>query len=162
MQTVFILNDAGDTKIAQHNLFMLYVAEKVVARLDILMDDVVVVTIGQCCSTLQGNAAELVEVAVEVVFSERTTTKVLHQFVVTILTVHIGFSVVGNLDDHLEVEVLDNTHQLLLDGEIWIVYFQHALALFAFYQEHLRLAGVVTQALDATIYSALQHEVAIA
>ena len=67
MQATFILHDAGNTEVAEHNLLVRLVAEEVVARLDILVDDVVVVTVGQRCSTLQGDAAELVEVAVEVV-----------------------------------------------------------------------------------------------
>ena len=59
------------------------------------------------------------------------------------------------------MDVLDNAHQGFLDGEIGIVYLQHHLTLFSFYQENLCLAGIIAQALDATIDPAFQHEVTI-
>ena len=151
MQATFILHDAGNTEVAEHNLLVCLVAEEVVAWLDILVDDVVVVTVGQRCSTLQGDAAELVEVAVEVVVAQRTSTEVLHEFVVAVLTLYISLTIVSNLDNHLQIEVLDDAHQFLLDGEVGVIHFQHALALVALHQEHLGLAGVVAETLDATI-----------
>ena len=161
MQTTFFFNDTGDTEVTQHNFLVRLIAEEVVARLDILMDNVVVMTVGQCCSTLQGYTAELVEVAVEVVVCQRTTAEILHEFVVAALTLHIGLTIVGNLDDHLQIEILDNAHQTLLDGEVGVIHFQHTLALVAFYQEHLSLTRVVAQTFDTTIESTFQHEVAI-
>ena len=139
VQTAFILNDTGDTEVAKHHLLMRLIAEEIVARLDVFVDDIVVVTVGQGSSTLQGNTAELVVVAVEVVVCQRTTTEILHEFVVAVLTIHIGLTIVGNLDDHLQIEILDDAHQFLLDGEVGIVHFQHTFTLVAFYQEHLCL-----------------------
>ena len=161
MQSAFLLHDTGDTEVAQHNLLVGSIAEEVVAWLDILMDNIIVVTVCQRSSTLQCYTSELVEVAIEVVVCQRTATQILHEFIVAVLTLHIGLAKVGNLDDHLQIETLDDAHQALLDGEVGVINFQHTLTLVTFHQEHLCLTGIVTQALDAAIHSAFQDEVAV-
>ena len=57
---------------------MILVTEKIVAGLDIFVDDIVVMAISQSSSSLKGNTTELHKIAVQVIFSQRTTTKVFH------------------------------------------------------------------------------------
>ena len=130
-------------------------------KFDVLVDDVVLMAVGQCGSTLQGYAAELVEVAVQVVLRQGSAPQVFHQLIVAVLAVDVGLAVVDNLHHHLEVEVLHDAQQGLLDDEVGIVDLQHHLALVALHQEHLCLAGVVAQALDGLVHPALQHEVGL-
>ena len=160
VQAFVTLHHAGNAEVAKYKFLMVLVAEEVVAGLDVLMNHIVVMAVGKCRSRLQGNTAELVEVAVKVVLAQRASAQILHQLVVAVLAVDIGLSVVGHLDNHLHVEVLDDAHQGLLDGEIRIIHLQHHLAFVAFYQEHLGLAGIIAKTLDATIDTTLQHKVA--
>ena len=60
-------------EVSQHQLAVISVTEEVVAGLDILVDDVVVMTVSQRCCSLEGNTAELIEVTVYVIFVERAT-----------------------------------------------------------------------------------------
>ena len=159
VQLFVVLHHAGDAEIAQHQFLVFLVAEEEVAGLDVLMNDIIVMAIGQGGSTLEGYTTELIDVAVQVIVGERSALQILHQLIVAVLAVHIGLAKVGHLDDHLEVEVLDNAQQRLLDVEVGIVNLQHPLPFLAFHQEHLRLAGIVAQALDGPIRSAFQGEV---
>ena len=140
VQPLVVLHQAGDAEVAQHHLLVLLVAEEEVAGFDVLVYDIVVMAIGQGGGSLQGYAAELVEVAVQVILCQRSALQVFHQLVVTVFPVDVGLSVVGYLDHHLHVEVLDDPHQLLLEGEVRVIHLQHPHALVAFYQEDLRLA----------------------
>ena len=47
--------------------------------------------------------------------------------------------IVGHLDHHLQIEILDDAHQALLNGKVGVVHFQHTLTLVSFYQKHLSL-----------------------
>ena len=139
MQLLVTVQDTGDTEIAQHQLLMFLITEEEIAGFDILMDDVTVVTIGQRSSCLKSYTAELVEVAIQIIVAERTTTQVFHQLIVTVLPVNIGLTVIQNLHDSLHAETLDNAHERLLDGEVGIVYLQHHLLPIALYLKHLCL-----------------------
>ena len=123
------------------------------------MDDVILVTVCQSSCGLQGNTTKLVEVTVQVVVGQRSALQIFHQFVVAVLTVDVGLAVVGDAYYHLQVEILDNSHQGLLDGEVRIVNLQHHLAFIAFYEKYLRLTRIVAEALDTAVYPTLQHEI---
>ena len=135
VQLFVVLHHAGDAEIAQHQFLVFLVAEEEVAGLDVLMNDIIVMAIGQGGSTLEGYTTELIDVAVQVIVGERSALQILHQLIVAVLAVHIGLAKVGHLDDHLEVEVLDNAQQRLLDVEVGIVNLQHPLPFLAFHQD---------------------------
>ena len=148
----------GDSEISQHDFLVICLTEEIVARLDILVNDVIIMAICQCCSSLQGYATELVEIAIQIVWIQRTSTKIFHQFVIAILTVNIRLAIVVYPDYHLHTDILDDAHQRFLDGKVWIVHFQDALSFFTFNQEYLSLAGIIAQTLDTSIHSAFQKE----
>ena len=139
MRLAILIQDTGDTEIAQHQLLMFLITEEEIAGFDILVDDVTVVTIGQRSSCLKCYTAELVEVAIQIIVAERSTTQVFHQLIVTVLPVNIGLTVIQNLHDGLHAETLDDAHERLLDGEVGIVYLQHHLLPIALYLKHLCL-----------------------
>ena len=142
---------ARDSEVAQHDFLMVGLAEEIVSGLDVFMYDVAIMTIGQCGSGLQSDTAELVEVTVQIVVIQRTAMQIFHQFVVAVLAVNISLTVIVYLDDHLHTDILDDAHQSLLDGEVGVIDFQHALALFTFHQKDLSLTRIVAQALNAFI-----------
>ena len=80
---------------------MLRIAKEIVTRLDILVNHIVLMTVSQSSCSLQNNTSELIEVAVQVVVAKGTTTQILHQFIVAILSINIGLTIVDNLDYHL-------------------------------------------------------------
>ena len=141
---------------------MLCVSEEIVAWFNILVNHVVLVTISQGCGSLQSDTSELVEVPIQVIIAQRTTTQILHQFVVAILAVNIGLTIVYNLDNHLQIKILDDAHQRFIDSEVRVVYLQHLLAFIIRYQEHLCLTRIITNAPDTTINNSLKNEISTA
>ena len=61
-------------------------------------------TVGQCCCTLQGYAAEQVDVAAKMEVAQGAALKILHQFVVAVLALDVGLAKVIDFNNHLEVE----------------------------------------------------------
>ena len=159
MHTLVAVHHAGDAEVAQHQLLVLLVTEEKVARLDVLVDDVAVMAVGQGCGSLQGYTTELVEVAVKVVVVQRSSAQILHQLVVTALPVNICLAVVENLDYHLHAKALDDAQQGLLDGEVGVIDLQHHLPLLAGYQKDLGLSGIVAKTFNAMIDLTLQDKV---
>ena len=140
---------------------MILVAEKEIAGFYILVDNIVVMAICQSGCSLQGNTAELVEIAIKVILVQGIAPEIFHQFIVTTLTVNVRLAIVVYPDDHLHIDILDDAHQGLLDGEVGIVYLQHSLAFLTFYQEYLSFARIIAQALDTTIDSSFKQELNI-
>ena len=117
-------------------------------------------TVGQCCCSLQGYAAEQVDVAAEMEVAQRAALKILHQFVVAVLALDVGFAKVIDFDNHLEVERAYHQEQLLVDVEVGIVHLQHEVpTLFVLDEEYLRFSRGVAQALFVQILMALDIEV---
>ena len=52
MQLTIVLQHTGDTEIAKNDFRMLLITEEQVARFDILVKDIITMTIGQGCSGL--------------------------------------------------------------------------------------------------------------
>ena len=94
---------------------MFLVSEKQVAWLDIFMQDITLMAIGQCSRTLQGYSPELVHITVQMIVSESSSLQILHQFVVPMLTIDIGLTEIIDLDDHLKVKVINALQYLLVD-----------------------------------------------
>ena len=115
-------------------------------------------TVGQCRSCLKCQSAEAVEVAVDPDILQRAALQVLHQLVVTVLTVLIGTSEVQQVNNHLKLERAYQLQQLLVDVEVGIVQFQYVLLSFTLYQVHLRLTGVVAQTGHLLVVNAFQGE----
>jgi hypothetical protein len=59
------------------------------------MQNVASMTICQCGSTLQGNAAEPVNITIQLIFCYRSSTEILHQFIIAMLAVYIGLAIVA-------------------------------------------------------------------
>ena len=145
MDALVTIQHTGDAKVAQYYLRMLLITEEEVAGFDILMDDIAVMTISKCGSSLQGNTAELIEVTIQIIVRKRTSSQILHQLIVTILTIYISLAIIVNLHDSLHAKTLDNPQQCLLDGEVRIIYLQHHLLLVALDQKNLCLTRIVTE-----------------
>ena len=123
MDTLVAIQHTGYAEVTQHNLRMFLITEEEVAGFDILMDDIAVMTISESCGSLQSDTTELVEITIQVIFGKRTSLQILHQLIVTVLTIHIRLAIVVNLHDGLHTETLDDPLQCLLDGEVRIIYF---------------------------------------
>ena len=162
MHFFIAFEDTGNTKVAQHEFFVIRITEEEIAWFDVFVDDIVVMAVCQCCGSLQGYTAELIEITVQVIVVQRATTQIFHQLIVTVFPVDIGLTKIVNLDNHLHADILDNTHQGSLDGEVGIVYLQYSITLFTSYQKNLGFTRIITQAFDALIYPAFQHEFHIA
>ena len=159
VQPLVVLQETGDTEVTEHQFFVVLIAKQVVTRFDILVNDIVLVAIRQGCCSLQGNTAELSEVAVELIIRQTATLQILHEFVVAVLAFDVGLAVVGHVDQHFKAEILDDTHQFLFDDEVRIIDLQHPQAFHSFYEEHLRLSRVVAQGPDGSVHPAFQREV---
>ena len=95
--------------------------------------------------SLQGNSAELVDIAINLIFVESTSLKVFHKFVITIYSIYIHLSEVIGPDNHLEVYCRDKFHQLLFDLKLRIIHFEHEFLVILFNKEHLSLSGIVAK-----------------
>ena len=80
---------------------MFLITEEEVARLDILMQDSALMTVGQRSRTLQGDSAELVHIAVQTILLHRAALEELHQFIISVFTINIGLAKVEHLDEEL-------------------------------------------------------------
>ena len=137
---------------------MVAIAEEEVRGLDVLMQDVVIMTVGEGSGSLQGYAAELVHVSVNVVVAQRSSGQILHELVVAVLAVDIGLSEIIELDYHLEAEGADDLQHLLVDVEVGVVHLQHERLLLVLDKENLCFAGIVAQAFQLTVLYPLQHK----
>ena len=153
-----LIQDTGDTEVSKYQFCMFLVPEEEVAGLDILMQNVTLMTISKGCRPLEGYTTELVHIPVQTIVSHRPAGEVFHQLVVPVLTVHIGLTEVIHLDNHLKVEVIDRLQDFPVDIEIRIVDLQHEVLSVALHQKHLCLTGVITQRLHIPIVDAFQHE----
>ena len=127
---------------------MLLVAEEEVAGFDVLMQDIALVAIGQGGSSLQGDAAELVDVAVQPVFRQVASSQ-------------IGLTIVEDLDDHLKAAVIDHLEYLLMYIKVGIVYLQDIFLPIVLYEEHLCLSRVGAQDTHIPIADTFQNEIII-
>ena len=159
MQLFVVFQHTRDTEVAQHQFLVIRVTEEIVARFNILVNHIVLMAVGQRCGTLQGNTPELIEISIQVIFVQRTSAQILHQFIVTILSVNIGFAKINNFDYHFHAEVLNNAHHRLIDSEVRIVNLQHFLTLMIGNEEYLCLTGVIADTLDTTVCISFQDEV---
>ena len=103
------------------------------------MQQVVLMTVCQSCCSLKGQTTETVEVAINLNILQCTAFQVLHQFIVTVLSVNISTAVVLKINNHLKLERAYQLEQFLVDIEIRIVEFQHILPTLSPDKVHLSL-----------------------
>ena len=161
MRLSVLFQYTGNTEIAKHQFCMLLVSEEEITWLDILMQNVASMTICQCGSTLQGNAAEPVKITIQLIFCYRSSTEILHQFIIAMLAVYIGLAIVVYMDNHLKIKVQNGLKYLLVDVETRIIYFQDKFLMITLHEKDLSLTRIVAQALNLMIIDALQDEVVI-
>ena len=161
MSLSVLVQHARDTEVSQHQFRMILVAEEEVTGLDILMQDIALMTIGQSGSTHQGDAAELVKIAIQTILRQRAAPQVFHQFIITVLAVNIGLTEVIDSDDHFKTEVIDGLKDLLVHVEVRIVNLQHIFFPVTFHQEDLCLSGVLAQDAQAPVVDTLQDKAII-
>ena len=131
------------TEVSEHQFRMFLVTEEEVAWLHILVQDIALMTISQCSSSMQRYATELVDIPIKPVVRQRTATQILHQFIIAVLAVNVSLSIVKHLDDHLKAKSIDDLEDLLVDIKIRIIYLQHIVLTVILNQEHLCLTGIV-------------------
>ena len=158
MGLAILIENAGDAEIAKHQFCMLLVAEEEIRRFDILMQNITLVTVSQGSRTLQGDTTELVDVAVQMIFAHRTTTKVFHELIIAVLALYVGLTVIVDPHDHLEIEVVDCLEDLPVDIEIGIVDLQNEVLTITFNEKHLGLTRVVTQRLNVPVCDTFQEK----
>ena len=118
-------------------------------------------TVSQSCCCLKGYAAELVHIAVKLIFGHRASVQILHQLVVAMLSVYVGLTEIVNLHYHFEVEVKHRLQYLAIYVEVGIVNLKHVFLLVFFNQEYLRLTRILAKNLLALIVLTTQHKYAI-
>ena len=158
MRLAILIQDTGDTEIAKHQFCMLFIAEEEIGRFDVLMQDIALMTICQSSCALKGNTTELIQITIKMILAHRTTAKVLHEFVITMLAFYISLTVIVNPDDHLKIEIVDCLEDLSVDIEIWIVYLQDIFLIITFYEKNLGFTRIITQRLNVPIVHSFQHE----
>ena len=124
---------------------MVLITEEEVAWFDILVQNSELMTVSQGCSTLKSYTTELVYIAFQIELGHRATLQVLHQLVVTVLTIHIGLTKVVHLYYHLKVEVQNRLQYLTVHIEIGIVHFQYIFLVVFLNQENLGLTCILAQ-----------------
>ena len=87
--------------------------------------------------------------------------QILHQLVVTVLSVDIGLTVVEHLDYHLEVEVQYRLQNLSVYVEVRVVNLQHVFLLVLLNQEYLRLTRILAQNLQFLVVLTFKYEYAV-
>ena len=145
MHHLIVLHHCRNTEVSENKLCMLAVTEEEIAGLYVLMYNPKVMAVFEGSGSLQGYTAELVHVAIDLIFVESATLKVFHKFVVAIHSIHIHLSEVVGPDYHLEVDSRDEFHQLLLYLKLWIIYFEYELFLIFLDKEYLPLTGIVAE-----------------
>ena len=138
---------------------MLLVTEEIVGGLDVLMQQVVLMTVGQGSSSLERQTAETVVVAIDSHILQGATLQVLHQLIVAVLTVYIRTTVVLKVNNHLKLERANQLEQFLIDIEIGVIELQHILLTLSLNQIDLSLTGVITQTSHQFIVQSLQTKI---
>ena len=144
MGLAVLIQHARDTEVSKHQFCMLLVTEEEVTGFHILMQNTALVTIGQGCSSLQGDTAELVDVAIQMILRQRATAQIFHQLVITVFTVNICLAVVVNPDYQLKAKIIDCLENLPVNVEVRIIYLQNKGLIIMLHQEHLCLSRIVT------------------
>ena len=145
MRLAVLIQQGRYAEVSQYQFRMFLVTEEEVAWLHILVQDIALMTISQCGSSLQRDAPELVDITVKPVLRQRTASQIFHQFVKTVLALHVGLSIVEHFDDHLKAKRVDDLEYLLVDIKVGIIYLQHIVLAVILDQEHLCLTGIVAK-----------------
>ena len=144
MGLTIVLYHTRDTKVAQYKFCMFPITEEKVSRLDIFVQNAHLMTICQSSSTLKSNTAELIHIPIKFILCHRTTVQILHQLIVTMLSVNVCLTIIEDFHYHFEIEVQHSLQNLSINVEVWVVNFKHVFLLVFFNQEHLRLTRILT------------------
>ena len=135
---------------------MFLITEKEIAGFDVLMQNIIRMTIGQSSCCLQSQSTELVHIAIEFVILEGSTFQMFHQLIIAVLTIYVKFTIIQQVNNYLEIEIINRLKKFLVNIEIGVVNFQDELGAIFINEKHLSFTRIITQTLHLSIFDTFE------